>query len=103
MLFLLKRTWQGGLLGLALLVPVGLAIRQARGDVPPVDVSWRTFGLGVAVFVLVVLSDAALNLLFTTCFGEIYTRRLRELAGLFRRQSLPAAVAGALLAGLGEE
>ena len=103
MLFLLKRTWQGGLLGLALLVPLGLAGRHFLGDVPPLNVSLETLGQGVAVFALVLLSDGILHQLITKLAGERYHRRFQEWAGLFQQQSRLAIVAGALLAGLGEE
>ncbi len=103
MLFLLKRTWQGGLLGLALLVPLGLLGRFGLGDVPPLNVSLGTLGQGVAVFALVLVSDGVLHGLFTRLVGEPYTRRFIEWARVFERQPPAAMLAGALLAGLGEE
>ena len=103
MLFLLKRTGRGGLLGLAVLVPLGLILRHFLGDVPPVGASWQALGLGVAVFVVVAASDVALNALCTAVYGAAYERRFGMLAGLFKDQSLFALLTGAVLAGVGEE
>ena len=103
MLFLLKRTWPGGLAGLALFALLGLALRHVLGDVPPVDPSWRNLLLGVAVVGVVLVSDVSLHGLFCLAFGEAYRRRHRELAEVFRGQGLAAILAGAAMAGVGEE
>jgi membrane protease YdiL (CAAX protease family) len=103
MLFLLKRTWAGALGGLAVLAVVGLGLRFLLGVGPPVQLSWRDFGLGVLVFAGLLGSDGLLHGLFCLFFGEKYRRRYRELAALFRGQSGAAILAGALLAGAGEE
>jgi membrane protease YdiL (CAAX protease family) len=103
MLFLLKRTWPGGLAGLAFLTLLGLALRHVLGDVPPVDPSWQNVLLGVAVVSGVLASDVSLHGLFCLVFGKAYRRRHRELAEVFRGQSLAAILAGAAMAGLGEE
>jgi membrane protease YdiL (CAAX protease family) len=103
MLFLLKRTWAGGLAGLALLAALGLALRHLLSDVPPILPSWQHVLLGVAVVAVVLVSDVSLHGLFCLVFGESYRRRHRELAAVFRGQTLAAILAGAAMAGLGEE
>ncbi len=103
MLFLLKRTWPGGLAGLALLVLLGVSVRHALDSGPPIGPSGHNVLLGAAVVLVVLFSDAALHGLFWVGFGEPYLRRQRELAALFRGQGLAAILAGAAMAGLGEE
>jgi membrane protease YdiL (CAAX protease family) len=103
MLFLLKRTWQGGLAGLALLALLGLSLRYALSLGPPIDLSWRNALLGAGVVAAVLFSDATLHGMFCLVFGESYRRRHRELAAVFRGQGLAAILAGAAMAGLGEE
>ena len=84
MLFLLKRTWPGGLAGLAFLALLGLTLRHVLGNVPPIDPSWQNILLGVAVVGGVLASDVSLHGLFCLVFGESYRRRHRELAAVFR-------------------
>jgi membrane protease YdiL (CAAX protease family) len=103
MLFLLKRTWKGALAALAALTALGLGLRGLLGDPPALAVSARTGLLGLGVFAGVLCSDLLLHLLFCLTFGEHYRKRYRELAALFREQSTPAILAGAVLAGVGEE
>jgi membrane protease YdiL (CAAX protease family) len=103
MLFLLKRTWLGGLAGLALFAALGLALRHVLPDVPPIDPSGHNVLLGVAVVGAVLVSDGTLHGLFCLVFGERYRSRHRELAAVFRGQSVAAMLAGAAMAGLGEE
>jgi membrane protease YdiL (CAAX protease family) len=103
MLFLLKRTWSGGLAGLALFAALGLALRHVLPDVPPSDLSGRNGLLGVAVVGAVLVSDVTIHGLSCLAFGERYRRRHRELAEVFRGQTLAAILAGAAMAGLGEE
>jgi membrane protease YdiL (CAAX protease family) len=103
MLFLLKRTWPGGLAGLAVLALLGLVLRHVLGDVPPIDPSWPNALRGVAVVGAVLVSDVSLHGLFCLVFGQAYRRRHRELAEVFRGQTLAAILAGAAMAGLGEE
>jgi membrane protease YdiL (CAAX protease family) len=103
MLFLLKRTWPGGLAGLTALALLGLLLRHVLGDAPAVAASWRNVLLGVAVVGGVLVSDVSLHGLFLLVFGEPYRRRHRELAGVFRGQGLAAILAGAAMAGFGEE
>jgi membrane protease YdiL (CAAX protease family) len=103
MLFVLKRTWAGSLVGLAILVPLGLALRRALGTGPPLGCSAAAALLGAGVFGVVLCSDGLLHGLFLLLFGERYRRRHRELAALFRGQTFTAILAGALMAGAGEE
>jgi len=103
MLFLLKRTWPGGLLGLTLLALLGLALRHVLDPIPAIDLSWQHLLLGVAVVGAVLLSDVSLHGVLSLMFGEPYRRRHRELAAVFRGQTLAAIVVGAAMAGFGEE
>ncbi|HEX5271931.1 MAG TPA: CPBP family intramembrane glutamic endopeptidase [Gemmataceae bacterium] len=103
MLFLLKRTWPGALAGLAVLAALGLALRHLLADVPPINPSGRNTFVGVAVVGAVLASDVTLHGLFCLVFGERYRVRHRELAAVFRGQTLAAILAGAAMAGLGEE
>jgi membrane protease YdiL (CAAX protease family) len=103
MLFVLKRTWPGGLGGLAFFALLGLALRHVLDGVPPINPSWRNLLLGVAVVGAVLVGDVSLHGLFCLVFGQAYRRRHRELAEVFRGQSLAAILAGAAMAGLGEE
>ncbi len=103
MLFLLKRTCLGGLVGLACLAALGLGLRHLLPAVPPIEPSWHNVLLGVAVVGAVLFSDVSLHGLFCLVFGATYRRRHRELAAVFRGQSLAAILVGAAMAGLGEE
>jgi membrane protease YdiL (CAAX protease family) len=103
MLFLLKRTWPGGLLGLTCLALLGLGLRAVVPAPAPIDSSWRNVFVGGGVVGVVLLSDVALHGLLCLAFGEDYRRRHRELAEVFLGQSLPAVLMGAAMAGLGEE
>jgi membrane protease YdiL (CAAX protease family) len=103
MLFLLKRTWLGGLVGLAVLAALGLAWRAFLADVPSFAPSPQNILCGVAVVGVVLLSDILLHGLFCLAFGERYRRRHRELAAVFRGQTWAAILMGAAMAGFGEE
>lgn len=103
MLFLLKRTWPGGLAGLAVLALLGLGLRRLVPDPPPWQLSPRTAGLGLAVFALVLCSDGLLHGLLLLLGGARYRRLHRELAEVFRGQTTVALATGAAMAGLGEE
>jgi membrane protease YdiL (CAAX protease family) len=103
MLFLLKRTWPGGLLGLAVLTALGIGLRWMLPDVPQLLVSPAAVLLGLGLFAAVVASDLLLHGVFCLAFGESYKRRHRELAAVFRGQGLAAMLAGAAMAGVGEE
>ncbi len=103
MLFLLKRTSVGGLIALAVLVGVGLLLRQLLGGGVAIIPSVTTLLLGVAAFLGVLTSDVTLHGLSIVAFGDAYRKRHRELAEVFRGQSLAAILTGAAMAGLGEE
>jgi membrane protease YdiL (CAAX protease family) len=102
MLFLLKRTWIGGLAGLVVLALVGLGLRRLAPAPPPLDLSARTVALGVAVFALVLCSDGIIHGLLLLG-GQGYRRLHAELVQVFRGQSWGAILAGAAMAGVGEE
>ena len=103
MLFLLKRTWTGGLAGLVVLAAIGLGVRWLLGDGPRIDPSPPAALWGLALFAAILTSDVTLHGLFLLVFGASYRRRHRELAEVFRGQSTAAILAGALMAGAGEE
>jgi membrane protease YdiL (CAAX protease family) len=103
MLFVVKRTWIGGLAGLMLFAALGLCLRHVLPDVPPVEPSWDNVLRGVAVVGGVLVSDVSLHGLLLLGFGEPYRRRHRELVEVFRGQGLVAILMGAAMAGLGEE
>ncbi len=103
MLFLLKRTWLGGLAGLALFAAPGLVLRLLLPDVPPLRPSAQRTLLGVAVVGMVLVSDVSIHGLLCLAFGERYRTRHRELAAVFRGQTFMAILAGAAMAGFGEE
>src|SRR4051812_24015825 len=103
MLFLLKRRWGTALAAGLLLAAAALALRRYLPGAPPFEFSLAHAALGAGVFAAVVCSDLSLHLLFGLTPGPGYDRRYRELAGLFRGQSLAAVFAGGLMAGGGEE
>jgi hypothetical protein len=104
MFFLLKRTVAGGLAGLLVLGVLGVGLRRLLGDsVPPLSLTWSAVWTGCAVCGVVLVSDGLIHGTLWLAWGEGYRRRYRELAGLFRGQSLAAALTGALMAGVGEE
>ncbi len=103
MLFTLKRTWAGGLLGLVVLAALGLGLRRLLGTGAEVKALPEAAVFGVAAFAVVLCSDVLLHGLFLLLFGEPYRRRHRELAEVFRGQTAAAILAGATMAGCGEE
>jgi membrane protease YdiL (CAAX protease family) len=103
MLFLVKRTWPGGLLTLLVLAMLGLGLRQLVPEPTPIRVAWPALGLGVATFASLLASDGVIHGLLAATFGDPYRRRYRELAEVFRGQTPAAMLTGALTAGLGEE
>lgn len=103
MLFLLKRTWRAALLALVLLSALGLGLRALLASGPKFGFSVQAVVLGVAVVGGVLLSDVCLHGLFCLLFSDKYRRRHRELAAVFQGQQLSAILAGALMAGIGEE
>ena len=103
MLFLLKRRWTTGLIGLFVLAALGLSLRLVLPAATAFNLSATTILIGVGVSVGIVASDAILHRIFCLAFGEPYRARHRELAQVFRDQSWIAILAGALMAGAGEE
>ncbi|HJT79290.1 MAG TPA: CPBP family intramembrane glutamic endopeptidase [Gemmataceae bacterium] len=103
MLFTLKRTWVGGVLGLVVLALLGFGLRRLLGTGAAAKPLPAAAVLGVAAFAVVLSSDVLLHGLFLVLFGEPYRRRHRELAEVFRGQTAAAILAGALMAGCGEE
>lgn len=103
MLFLLKRTWPTALISLLVLVAAGFSFRTLFDIGPPLGISAAAIGLGVLVFSAVLVSDVTLHGLFCLIFGDAYRRKHRELAATFRGQSVAAILAGAAMAGVGEE
>jgi membrane protease YdiL (CAAX protease family) len=103
MLFLLKRRWPQALLGWAVLALLGFGLRSLLGGVPAITYSLTTLLLGVTAFSVVVVSDVLLHGTFIAVFGTPYRQRHREMAELFRGQSVAAILAGAAMAGFGEE
>ncbi len=103
MLFLLKRTWGSALLGLLVLAVLALSLQAWLGTGPPFALSVYHVVIGLGVFVAVLASDILLHILFSLVFGDAYRSRHRELAELFRGQTVAAMFAGAALAGFGEE
>jgi membrane protease YdiL (CAAX protease family) len=103
MLFLLKRTWQGSLAGLAVLLLLALGLRYGLGGGTPLEATFQAVGLGLMVFAGVVGSDGLLHGFFGWVGGAFYRQRFQDLVGVFRQQSIGAMVAGSLMAGVGEE
>src|SRR5262249_8970556 len=103
MLFLLKRTWPAAVGSLAGLGLVGLGLRAMLGGGTPLGTALRAVLLGLATFAAVLSSDITLHGLLCAMFGARYRRRHRELAAVFEEQTVAAILAGALMAGIGEE
>ncbi len=103
MLFLLKRTWAGALAGLVILALLGFGARIAFDLGPPLLFTWHNAFLGVLAVGVVLGSDGLIHGLGLLVVGEPYRRRHRALAEVFRGQSAAAILAGATMAGVGEE
>jgi membrane protease YdiL (CAAX protease family) len=104
MLFLLKRTVGGGLTGLVGLAALGLLVRHLRGEgAPPIFFTLFNIQLGALVCLGVLCSDGLVHGGLLLLFRRRYFRRYAELAAVFRGQSYPALLAGAAMAGVGEE
>ena len=103
MLFILKRTWAGGLIGLAVLAVLGLGLRRLLGTGAGATPLPSALVLGGAAFAVILSSDVLLHGLLLLGFGEPYRRRYRDLAAVFRGQTTAAILAGAAMAGCGEE
>jgi len=103
MLFFLKRTWKGGLAGLAVLALLGFGLRSQLSNVPAFKISPAHALLGFALFLAILASDVTVHLMLSKFFGAGYRRRHRELAAIFGGQTGTAMLTGALMAGVGEE
>src|SRR5262245_41766415 len=102
MLFLLKRSWRGALIGLAVLAMAGWSLRLLVPSPVPMGLSAENAALGAMAVLIVLLSDGLIHGALLL-FGESYRRKHRELADLFREQGLAVMVLAALMAGIGEE
>src|SRR4051812_10859698 len=103
MFFLLKRTVAGSLPALLLLSLLGAIVRHFQTDPVPLGLTWSGVGMGALVCGVMLCSDGLIHGSLWLLLGERYLSRYRQLAGLFRQQSYPALVCGALMAGIGEE
>lgn len=103
MLFRLKRTWPAALVALVVLAAVGWSLRLLFDNGPALTLSVTMLLTGVVAFAAVLVSDVTIHGVLILLFGERYLSRHRELAAEFRGQSLAAMLAGAAMAGLGEE
>jgi membrane protease YdiL (CAAX protease family) len=107
MLFLLKRTVPTALAALVVLAAAGLLPRWLIGwDAPMwprLRFDWPLLLEGAAVCAVILCGDAVIHGGLSLTFGERYRARYRELAGVFRGQTVAALLAGAAMAGLGEE
>jgi membrane protease YdiL (CAAX protease family) len=102
-LFWLKRTWPPALAALIALAALGLGLRTLLGSGPRFGFSLSSLLLGIFVGAGVLVSDASLHGLLCLLFGKSYQRRHRALAAIFRDQRMAAILAGAAMAGIGEE
>jgi membrane protease YdiL (CAAX protease family) len=102
MLFLLKKRFVPAAAGLAVLTAIGLSLRAWLTGVP-IGFTPAALGIGVLVFLAVLLSDGTIHGLLLLIWGKEYRRRHHALAGLFRGQAFAAILVGALMAGIGEE
>jgi hypothetical protein len=82
---------------------IGMAIRQNSESAAPFHPTFALVAIGVAVAASIIVIDGIVHTLAGWLFGEAYHRRFRELTEVFRGQSYAAMVAGALMAGIGEE
>jgi membrane protease YdiL (CAAX protease family) len=104
MLFLLKRTAPGALAGLIVLAGVGLLLRSAFSvEAPTLSVTPRIIAAGVLAFAVMLAIDGCAHGALLLAFGRSYRLRHHQLAEVFRGQSTLALIAGALMAGAGEE
>ena len=103
MLFLLKRRLPSACLGLVALALLGLAVRSFLHDVPALSFSAATIGLGIVVFLGLIVSDGTVHAVLGLIFRRAYRDEQLALAAVFQGQRMSAILAGSLMAGLGEE
>jgi membrane protease YdiL (CAAX protease family) len=103
MLFLLKRTWQGGLAATLILIALAWPLRGLLTGAPAWEINPAAVRQALIAFAVILASDALLHLTYSITLGQRYWHRYFELAHLFHRQKLSAMLAGSLMAGLGEE
>jgi membrane protease YdiL (CAAX protease family) len=103
MLFLLKRRTSTSLIALAAMLVIAMASRQLTSGVPVLHATLPLVVIGVGVAACLVVIDGVLHALASWLFGAAYHKRFHELSDVFRRQSYSAMVAGAMIAGIGEE
>ena len=104
MLFRLKFTVAGALVGLLVLASLGLLLRHLLGNsVPPLVLTVEAARTGLVVCCAVLLSDALVHGTLWLLWGKPYRRAYHDLAAVFRGQSALAILIGALMAGIGEE
>jgi membrane protease YdiL (CAAX protease family) len=88
---------------MVVLAALGLSLRMGFDIGPDLGISLHNALVGLGVFATVLISDLTLHTIFSLALGSPYRKRYRELAGVFRGQQMGAIVAGAALAGVGEE
>jgi membrane protease YdiL (CAAX protease family) len=103
MLFLLKRWISTSLIALAAMLVIALALRHHAGSVPPFHATLPLVVIGFGMAASLIVIDGVIHSLASWMFGAAYRRRFHELSEVFRGQSYSAMVAGASMAGIGEE
>ncbi len=103
MLFLLKRTWRGGLAGFVVLTLLGLALRELVPHPLPLTISLEDAGWGVVAVGCVLVSDGLIHAVLLLLVGEPYRKKHRALVAVFKGQTLAAILCGSVMAGVGEE
>ncbi len=103
MLFLLKRRWQSSLAALFVLASVGISLRYGLGEGPPLGITLGNTGWGLAALAVILISDGLIYLSLRLIFGDAFQHRYLELARIFQGQTWSSMIAGAFLAGVGEE
>lgn len=82
---------------------LGFGLRSQLSNVPAFEISLAHALFGSVLFLAILASDVTIHLTLSKVFGEGYRRRHRELAAIFRGQTVAAMLTGALMAGVGEE
>jgi len=104
MLFILKKTAPLALAAVAALAALGVGLRWLTPpDLPSLRFTPVIALMGLAACGGVLVSDALIHGTLCRAFGERYRRLYHELAGEFRGQGVAAMIAGAAMAGIGEE